>query len=80
MATITASPDAVGFYATGGQATTIVDWNTGASFPGIVFVAIGGLIEKKLAGQQAAGARRGSLPLRVTYPNFYYLSLKRAIT
>jgi hypothetical protein len=78
MATITASPDAVGFYATGGQASTIVDWNTGASFPGIVFVAIGGLIEKKLAGQQAAGARRGSLPLRVTYPNFYYLSLKRA--
>ena len=78
MATITASPDAVGFYATGGQASTIVDWNTGASFPGIVFVAVGGLMEKKLAGQQAAGARRGSLPLQVTLPNFYYLSLKRA--
>jgi hypothetical protein len=78
MATITASPDAVGFYGTGGQATTIVKWDTEGSFPGIVFVAIGGLIEKKFAGQQAAGARRGTLPLQVTYPNFYYLSLKRA--
>lgn len=78
MATIAASPQAVGFYATGGQATTIVNWNTEASFAGIVFVAVGGLIEKKLAGQQAAGARRGSLPLQVTFPNFYYLSLKRA--
>lgn len=78
MATITASPDAVGFYGTSGTATTIVNWNTELTVPGLVFVAVGGLIEKKLAGQQAAGARRGTLPLKVTYPYFYYLSLKRA--
>ncbi len=78
MATISASPNPVGFYTAGGQATTIVEWNTEGSFPGIVYVAVGGLIEKKLIGQPAAGARRGSLPLEVTYPNFYYLSLKRA--
>lgn len=78
MATITASPNPVGFYTAGGQQDVTVTWDTEGGFNAIVYVAVGGLIENPMPNQRGGGAQRGTLTLRVTYPLFYYLSLKRA--
>jgi hypothetical protein len=77
MATITASLNPVGIWSPSVGATTTISWDTEAAFTGKVYVSVNGAAETQLPGQAAAGARTGSLPLKVNIPNSYRVALRR---
>lgn len=77
MARVTATPNPVGFYGAGGNQIITIEWATEGGFDGLVYAAKNGLIDELIPGQRQNGDRRGTLSFEVTYPYFYYISLKR---